>query len=172
MGAVTQTVAALILATGLLIAAAPLTLPVRAPETAIAPPDIRAMWVWQPAAPSALISWAVAHEVRTIFVYLDEHAPDVVSLIELRHRCDEAGILLDALGGEPAWTTDHAAARAWTGTVDRLGLFHGIHVDVEPYLLDGWDRDRPRLVAAYLQLLDQLADPAGRRTLEVDVPFW
>jgi hypothetical protein len=172
LAAVAQTAAALILAIGLLVAAAPLTLPRRAPETAIAPPDTRAMWVWQPAAPSAIIAWAVAHHVRTIFVYLDQHAPDISGLRDLRRRGDEAGILLDALGGEPAWTTDHAAALAWVQTVDGLGLFHGIHVDVEPYLLDTWNTDRPRLVAAYLRLLDQLADPAGRRPLEVDVPFW
>jgi hypothetical protein len=170
--AVARAAAALILVAGLLVAAAPRTLPARAPETAIAPPGTRAMWVWQPAAPSAVVAWAVAHEVRTIFVYLNQHAPDVASLADLRHRCDAAGILLDALGGEPAWTTDQATALAWTQTVDRLGLFHGIHVDVEPYLLAGWDRDRSQLVAAYLRLLDRLADPSGNRPLEVDVPFW
>jgi len=127
LAAVTQTAAALILAIGLLVAAAPLTLPRRAPETAIAPPDTRAMWVWQPASPSALTAWAVAHDVRTIFVYLNQHAPDLAALRDLRRRCDEAGIVLDALGGEPAWTTDHAAALAWTKAVDGLGLFHGIH---------------------------------------------
>jgi hypothetical protein len=172
LAAVAQTAAALILAAGLLIAAAPLALPGRAPETAIAPPGTRAMWVWQQASPSALTAWAAAHDVRAIFVYLNQPAPDVPTLTDLRHRCDAAGIQLDALGGEPAWTTDHATALAWTETVDRLGLFHGIHVDVEPYLLDTWNADRPRLVAAYLQLLDALADPAGNRPLEVDVPFW
>lgn len=154
--AVAQAAAALVLAAGLLVAAAPRTLRGRAPETAIAPPDTRAVWVWQPAAPSAVVSWAVAHDVRTIFVYVNQQAPDVASLSDLRHRSDEAGILLDALGGEPAWTTDHATALAWSRTVDRLGLFHGIHVDVEPYLRDDWNRDRPELVAAYLQLLDQV----------------
>jgi len=169
---VAQTAAAIILAIGLLVAAAPPQLPRRAPETAIAPPDTRAMWVWQPAPPAALVSWAVSHAVTTIFVYVNQHAPDVASLTELRRRCDEAGILLDALGGEPAWTTDRATALAWKQTVDRLGLFHAIHVDVEPYLLGTWNRDRSGLVEAYLRLLDAFADPAGNRPLEVDIPFW
>jgi hypothetical protein len=172
LGWVAQSAAGLILAIGLLVAAAPLTLPPRAPESAVAPPETRAMWVWQPAAPAALVSWAVSHGVRTIFVYVDQHGPDVGSLTELRHRCDAAGILLDALGGEPEWTTDHATAFAWKRAVDRLGLFHGVHVDVEPYLLDGWATDRAHLVEAYLRLLEGLADSAGEHPLEVDVPFW
>jgi hypothetical protein len=175
LGWVAQSAAGLILAIGPLVAAAPLTLPARAPESAVAPPDTRAMWVWQPAAPSALVSWAVSHGVRTIFVYVDQRALDVGSLTELRRRCDAAGILLDALGGEPGWTSDHATAFAWRRAVDGLGLFHGVHVDVEPYLLDGWATDRAHLVGAYLRLLDGLrgpAGPAGEYPLEVDVPFW
>jgi hypothetical protein len=172
LAAVAQSGAGLILAIGLLVAAAPLTLPDRAPETSVAPPAARAMWVWQTADPTALVAWATAHEVRTMFVYVDRKAIDATEtarLTDLRKRCDAAGVLLDALGGEPDWATDHAPALAWKDAVDALGLFHGVHLDVEPYLLPAWNTDRDPVVRGYLSLLDAFGTGLP---LEVDVPFW
>jgi len=94
---------------------------------------------------------------------------DVERLRELKRRCDEAGITLDALGGEPAWAIDHAAALDWRDAVDRLGLFHGKHLDVEPYLLPAWTTDRAAIVRSFLELLDRMG---GSGPLEVDIPFW
>jgi hypothetical protein len=159
----------LLLLTGVLAAATPYSLPDLGPESSVAPPGRRAMWVWSSGEPVELVAWATSHGVTTMFVYVDAAVPDVERLRELKRRCDEAGVVLDALGGEPEWAVAHAGAFAWRDTVLRLGLFRGIHVDVEPYLLPEWTTGRDAIVGSYLALLDQLA-PAGR--LEVDVPFW
>jgi hypothetical protein len=167
---VTQGAAGLILAIGLLVAAAPLSLPRPAPERSVAPPDARAMWVWQPAEPAALVAWATANDVRTIFTYVDVKALDAPGLGRLRALCDGHGILLDALGGEPGWVLDPAAATRWRDAVERLGVFHGLHLDVEPYLLPAWNSDRAATVKRFLAVLDALH--GGDRPLELDVPFW
>ncbi|MDG6104080.1 hypothetical protein Daura_12425 [Dactylosporangium aurantiacum] len=158
-----------VLTLGLLVAAVHRRLPPLAPETSVAPPGTRAMWLWDPAPPDAVAGWAARHSVTTIFAYYDPRA-DVAPLTRLRALCDDAGITLDALGGEPAWTTDHATALAWARAAAATGLFRGLHVDVEPYLLPGWQERQAVLVPRLLGLLDELARVGP--PVELDVPFW
>ncbi|MER7004400.1 hypothetical protein ABT297_15325 [Dactylosporangium sp. NPDC000555] len=155
---------------------APLRLPPLAPETSVAPPGTRAMWLWRQQEPRPVVDWAVANGVRTLFAYYDPKAgpagpADLDRLSRLRQLCDAAGIVLDALGGEPAWTTDHAAALAWARGAAATGLFRGLHLDVEPYLLPSWASDQADPVRHYLALLDEVT-AAVDLPLEVDVPFW
>jgi hypothetical protein len=152
-----------------LIAATPLRLPPRAPETSVAPPGTRAMWLWQPDEPRAVVDWAAANGVRALFAYYDP--ADLDRLRELQRLCDAAGIALDALGGDPAWTTDHATALAWARGAAATGLFRGLHLDVEPYLLPSWAKDQAALVPQFLALLDETS-AATDLPVELDVPFW
>jgi hypothetical protein len=159
-----------VLLVGLLIAAVPYRFPPFAPESPVAPPGTRAAWVWSPVVPEQLVTWSRAHGVRTLFVLVDRDARtngDAAWLSHLRARCDEAGIRLDALGGEPAWALDHTQALAWRDTVVALGLFQALHLDVEPYLLPGWPATG---LTGFLGLLDALR--TENLPLEADVPFW
>ncbi|HEY7274256.1 MAG TPA: hypothetical protein VH502_16105 [Actinoplanes sp.] len=162
---------------GLLVAAA-LALPVASSAgsaglTAM-PAGTRAMWLWgdQPAAD--VVTWAASRGVSEIFVYV---APSVLTngdlgrLQEMKQRADARRIRLSALGGDSAWTTDHAAALAWQRTVVTTGLFAGIHLDVEPYLTDGWTTDLQATEASYLTLLDRMRS-GSTLPVEADVPFW
>ncbi|GAB3824979.1 hypothetical protein ACFPIJ_63935 [Dactylosporangium cerinum] len=166
---VAHAVLCVVLTLGLLVAAVHPRLPPLAPETSVAPPGTRAMWLWQRAAPESVVDWAVANSVTTIFAYYDPRA-GVTELTRLRALCDDAGIVLDALGGEPAWTTDHSTALAWARAATATGLFRGLHVDVEPYLLPSWDEQQAALVPMLLALLDELARVGP--PVELDVPFW
>lgn len=139
----------------------------------------RAMWVWTEPDPQALVDFAEAHGVDTLFVAVDRDVAtsgDLPRLRRLAGLAAGAGIRLQALGGDPAWTTDHTSALAWQRAAVSTGLFSGVHVDVEPYALSGWSRPktRARLVSSYLHLLDTLhQDLAGTGLgLEADVPFW
>lgn len=158
-----------VLTLGLLVAAVHRRPPPLAPETSVAPPGTRAMWLWERERPEAVVGWAVANSVTTIFAYYDPRA-DVTDLTRLRALCDDAGIALDALGGEPAWTTDHAAALGWARAAAATGLFRGLHVDVEPYLLPAWKEQQAALVPRLLELLDALVLLGP--PVELDVPFW
>jgi hypothetical protein len=138
------------------------------------PAGTRAMWLWgdQPAAD--VVAWAAGRGVSEIFVYV---APSVLRngdlgrLQDLKQRADARRIRLTALGGDSTWTTDHAAALAWQRAVVTTGLFAGIHVDVEPYLTEGWTADLPATEASYLGLLDRLRT-GSTLPVEADVPFW
>lgn len=139
-----------------------------------AAPGTRAMWLWSDAPADAVVGWAATHGVREIFAYVGSDMAtngELPRLRDLKRRSDLAGVRLTALGGEPRWVTDHAAALAWQRAVVATGLFAGLHVDVEPYLLDRWSTDQAALVAGYLRMLERLRD-GSRLPLEADVPFW
>jgi hypothetical protein len=133
----------------------------------------RAMWLWSAADPAAVVPWATAQGVKEIFVSVpwQPTAAQLARLKDLRNRTRAAGIRLSALGGDPAWALDAASAVAWRKRATATGLFDGIHLDVEPYLLPGWSTDQRRIVDGYLAMLDAVR-AAGPEPLEADVPFW
>jgi hypothetical protein len=139
-----------------------------------APANTRAMWLWGDDPKADVVTWAAQRNVSEIFVYV---APAVLTngdaerIRQMKVRADSLKIKLRALGGDPAWVTDHAAALAWLQTVVATGLFGGIHLDVEPYLTDGWSTDLQATQAAYLRLLDRMR-AGSSLSLEADVPFW
>jgi hypothetical protein len=93
-------------------------------------------------------------------------ASDCDSGQEGRDRAGAGKLLPEVYGAAPERT-----ALAWQRTVVSTGLFDGIHLDVEPYLTDGWTTDLPAAQAAYLRLLDRMRAASTLR-LEADVPFW
>ncbi|MEV0563132.1 hypothetical protein [Dactylosporangium sp. NPDC050588] len=133
----------------------------------------RAMWLWSQADPAAVVPWATGQRITEIFVAVpwQPTAAQLARLKDLRTRTRAAGIRLSALGGDPSWALDPASAVAWRERATATGLFDGIHLDVEPYLLPGWTTDQPRIVAGYLAMLDAVRT-AGPEPLDADVPFW
>jgi hypothetical protein len=166
------------LASVVLTAAAALTLPGAASAggtglTAV-PAGTRAMWLWVDAPAAEVVGWAARNGVSEIFVYVSPDAltnGDLGRLQQMKQRADTLKIKLRALGGETSWTTDHAAALAWQKMVVKTGVFTGIHLDVEPYLLNGWTSDPLTTQKSYLALLDKMRT-ASTLPLEADVPFW
>jgi hypothetical protein len=141
-----------------------------APGGAAATRNTRAMWLWTTADPASVVEWATAHGVHEILAHVPPR-PDLAWARDLRARSAAAGIKLSALGGDPAWVRDHAAALAWLRTVDGTGLFDAVHVDVEPHALPAWRSDQVGTAKAYLSLLAKLA-AATALPLEADVAFW
>jgi hypothetical protein len=134
----------------------------------------RAMWVWGDYPATEVVAWAASKGVTEIFVYVSPNAltnGDLARLQQMRQLADGVRIKLSALGGEPAWTTDHAAALAWLRTVVATGIFSGVHLDVEPYLTSGWTSKPAATEQAYLSLLDEMR-AGSTLPLEADVPFW
>jgi hypothetical protein len=138
------------------------------PTTATA--GTRAMWLWSKPAPAEVVAWAQAHGVREILAHTPAK-PDLAWLRDLRTRSAAAGISLAALGGDPAWTTQHAAALSWVRAVASTGLFDAVHVDVEPHALPAWQTDRAKTAQQYVTMLDKMA-ATTTLTFEADVAFW
>lgn len=139
-----------------------------------APPNTRAMWLWDDDPAAEVVAWAVRQHVSEIFVHVPPSVlagGDLTRLREMKRYADALKIKLRALGGDPGWIDDHAAALDWQRAASSTGLFSGVHLDVEPYLGDGWTTDRQATLIAYLRLLDEMR-VAGTLPIEADVPFW
>jgi hypothetical protein len=139
-----------------------------------APPNTRAMWLWGDDPAAEVVTWAARRNVSEIFVYV---APSVLTdgsaerIREMRQHAKQQNVRLRALGGDPSWVTDHAAALAWLRAAVATRLFDGIHLDVEPYLTDGWSTDLSGTQAAFLALLDKMR-AGSPLPIDADVPFW
>ena len=162
----------------LLVLAAALIVPEAstAGKTALtaAPARTRAVWLWGDNPAAEVVTWAASKGVSEIFVYVSPSVlvnGDLARLQDMQRRARTLKIKLSALGGDSSWVTDHQAALAWQRTVVRTGIFSGIHLDVEPYLTDGWTGDPQGTQRSFLTLLDRLRT-ASALPLEADVPFW
>lgn len=169
-----------VLVFGVLLAASlalPSAGPARGGGLSAAPPGTRAMWMWSdpdPAAAGDVIAWSSVRGVSEIFVNVQADVATngtLPGLKELKRQADTAGIRLSALGGAPGWATSHSTPLAWQRAVVKTGLFGGLHVDAEPYLLPEWSSNQNATAKSYLTMLD-LMRTASPLPIEVDVPFW
>jgi len=138
-----------------------------------APVDTRAMWVWSDLT-EQVVEWADQRGVTNIFANVPEgplSSADLVRLRAAKARAQTLGVTLSALGGDPHWVLEPARALNWQRTVEKARIFAGYHVDVEPYLLPGWETNRTGTATAYLKLLNSL-NKATTLPVEADVPFW
>ncbi|GGQ46893.1 hypothetical protein [Couchioplanes azureus] len=165
------------LVSGILVAAA-LALPAASSAGSAgltpAPAGTRAMWLWGDPPAAEVVDWAYQKNVSEIFVHVSPAVltnGDLARIQEMKARATPLNIKLRALGGDPAWVADHAAALRWQRTVVATGVFSGIHLDVEPYLLPGWTTNLVGTQTAFLDLLDKLR-VGSTLPLEADVPFW
>ncbi|MFG1611017.1 hypothetical protein [Actinoplanes sp. NPDC049265] len=138
------------------------------------PAGTRAMWLWGDQPATEVITWAAQQGVSEIFVHVSPSVltnGDLARLQDMRAQAGARQIKLYALGGDTSWVTNHAAALAWEKTALKTGLFAGVHVDVEPYLLTAWSTDQQATLKAFLTMLDKMR-AATSLPLEADVPFW
>jgi hypothetical protein len=132
------------------------------------------MWVWNQPTPKNLVAFAQARGITELFVSVPNNLPTSARLTWVRSvskLAAPAGIRLQALGGDPGWIDDPAAAVAWQDAALSTGLFSGVHVDIEPWQRADWSTDQARVVAGYLDAYDRL-QAATALPLEADVPFW
>ena len=150
-------------------AAAPATV---APATARIDAGQRALWVWS-SPDSELLRFAGRHGIDTLYVHVPPgHASDRV-FRRLARRAADAGIALWAMAGHPRWANETRTVVRWAREVVRSGLYEGLVVDIEPYVLDAWKTDeRAALLRRYLRRLRRAAQSSGGLPFLATVPFW
>jgi hypothetical protein len=134
----------------------------------------RATWVWHSPVPSDLVTWARRHAVVEVFlaVRADFVARGRLSYVrEVVRQADESGIRVTALGGDPLWVDRPDDAAAWMRAVAHVGLFDGVHLDVEPWARKDWDAHRARLVSGYLEVLSKTVE-LKLLPVAADLAFW
>ncbi|MGZ4617114.1 MAG: hypothetical protein ACXV4A_16325 [Actinomycetes bacterium] len=170
-----RTVRVLVLLTAVLATIA-MTSPAAEARKTTAPATAgRAMWVWTQPAAKTLVDYAKAHGVTDLFLAVPDHLPTsgapLTWATSVHDLAAPAGIRLQALGGDPGWVDDPAAAVGWETDALSTGLFTGAHVDLEPWQHPQWSTDQAAVVRRYLDTLSQL-QAATTLPVEADVAFW
>jgi hypothetical protein len=163
----------------------------------------QALWVWKTPdlfdaqARDRFLAFCAAHHLREIYLSVefthpneDPSRPLEISAAEqvrqLVERLHQQGLKVDALAGTPEWAMkkNHSEALAAAEAVVEFNRaspaaarFEGVHYDVEPYLLMGYD-DPPfgrRVREEFLEMVSQVvarvqSEPA--LSFSCDVPSW
>jgi len=161
----------------------------------------KALWVWNTAgllgdsvARDAFLGFVGAHGFTRIFLQLapakGERARagfvpfDVKATGALIGRLSALGVQVDALDGDPRYVLprNRAGVLATVARVAEANLrlparehFHGVHYDVEPYLVPGYQSPRrEEILDGYVGLVTAVsrAAHAAGLTAGFDVPFW
>jgi hypothetical protein len=105
-------------------------------------------------------------------------------LAALVRQARGAGIVVEALEGDPQWALRERqgtfwprldAVLAWHDSQPPESRLSGIHLDIEPYILPEYKSDqKPRVMREYLELLAEVRKRIEGRglALAADIPFW
>lgn len=170
------------LLTATLLASLALALPATA-APAVAPPPTApigadALWAWWWETPDALLRTVEQEGISTVYLYAQGGFDSKVRRAITALTAD--GVAVEALGGESRWATNQRpglirfirSAAAYQRSAPKVAHLAGIHLDVEPYGLASWDRDRDAVARSLVRSLTAATRAAGELPLNADIPFW
>ena len=152
-------------------------------EDVTATGPVRATWasIESPAeGADELARFALAHSLRDVFLVVPwEGTGAETSRASALLRGE--GLAVAAVGTDPRWASDPRPLMQWIRRV-RLagtgedgggqGAFSGVHLDVEPWRLPVWDRDRLRATRGLVSLVRHARQLVPDLPLSADLPHW
>lgn len=151
-------------------------------------PPVKATWVWS--VPTAsndrneMLGFAQEQGVTVIYLQVNRKSTDLEPYREFIEEAHRQGMEVEALGGDPRWglsgyQQDIQSFVGWIEDYQRSAgeqaAFDGIHVDIEPYLLEDWKKDQEHVVRQWTDNMEYLVQEAKRNTslrISADLPFW
>lgn len=143
-----------------------------------------------------LARFAVGHQLRDVFLVVPWRQQGAA----VRHAAEELGaegVAVSAVATDPRWATDPRPFMQWIRRVRTAGgdspgaahgdglpadeggegpadgtVFSGVHLDVEPWRLPVWDRDRARATRGLVELVRRARALAPGLPLSADLPHW
>ena len=146
-------------------------------------PSHRALWVWDPHAGTEVVAFAHGRGITDLFLQWAPSA-DASGLREFLRAATGAGIAVHALDGWPeaALPENHAEVLKIVDAVLRFNReappgerFAGVHFDIEPYLLMGFDGPlRGEILGGFVELQKKIAARLAGSGVAygADLPFW
>lgn len=143
--------------------------------------DNGATWIWNPylldSKGDEYIAFMQHQGVKKAYVQVDAEVPNEIYRTFFE-KAQAAKIAVYALDGGRDWGENSRPVAAFMQWVEQFQqgapLLTGIHIDVEPYLLENWNIDRQRVLTNYFDVLGTLEQFTTTQNLsfEVDMPFW
>ena len=171
--------------TGLLIMAVLLSVGFQSPaygETA----GTKATWVWQTEliedGGEQLLGFAREEGINLIYLQINRNMPKETyeKFVRLAH---ESQVEVHALGGDPGWALqehkdDMLGLADWVNDynagVTSDSQFDGIHLDIEPYVLNEWETEQDEVISSWMSNMNSFLSKVNGTGLElgIDIPFW
>ncbi|PPA69301.1 amidase [Jeotgalibacillus proteolyticus] len=147
---------------------------------------IKATWIWNPTAiiqkEHELLSFINKKQLVNIWLQIDQTLPHELYQQFIK-KAGQIGTAVYALDGAEDWIESKellqqnrlmAWLRDYQVKSDKPEWFAGVHLDVEPYLTEGWTEDHSKAIHSYQTLLTKAKKDTESMNLvlEADIPFW
>ncbi|HEX7898725.1 MAG TPA: hypothetical protein VF950_13260 [Planctomycetota bacterium] len=134
----------------------------------------RSLYVWEKAPPADLLRFCGEKKVARLYYMFDgKNAPvdflRAAKAAKIQVHAMHPGDLADWLDPFPKF--DHAVVVDWVRATVKLGLFDGVHLDVEPHGHELWRKHKQELGKGYLELLRLCREAAGKTPLSAALPW-
>jgi hypothetical protein len=152
----------------------------------VVPLQVKATWIWNAAliqnGPKQIMDFAKLQKINLIYLQIDTSLSNA-SYSTFIKLATEKGIEIHALGGDPRWVLPSEQKQlkslvSWVKDYNRKvsinEQFRGVHIDVEPYLLPDWNKDRSKIVKLWMETIRiyTAAMKDSGLTKGADIPFW
>ncbi|MFC0525129.1 hypothetical protein ACFFGV_16230 [Pontibacillus salicampi] len=107
--------------------------------------------------PDKILSFAKEHDLNLIYARLDRQQ-DFAAYTDFVEKAHEQGIEVHAMGGHPTWALEKGKERlsmfidyvtTYNKKVEKPQKFDGIHLDIEPYVLQEWYDDESKVMKSW-----------------------
>jgi hypothetical protein len=144
----------------------------------------RSLYVWDEAEriakggpPDALLRFCAEKKVgRLYFMYAGKDVAGVRDFVKAAHAAKlevhamDPGFLADWIDPFPK-AVDHKVLVDWARGAAGLGIFDGLHLDLEPHGHEAWPKHKAELGRFYLDTLRRVREAAGKLPLTAAVPW-
>lgn len=171
---------------GLLIVVALLLVGFQSPAYGEPAAGKKATWLWQTDliedGGEQILRFARDEGINLIYLQINRKLPKEMyeTFVERAHK---EQIDVHALGGDPRWALqehreDMFGLANWVidynASVSADGQFDGIHLDIEPYVLNRWGTEQEEIISSWKQNIESFLSIVSGSNLElgIDIPFW
>ncbi|MCD5324310.1 MULTISPECIES: hypothetical protein [Pontibacillus] len=130
-----------------------------------------------------ILAFAKEKNLNFLYVRLDLRQP-YSSYSPFVKKAHEAGIEVHAMGGHPTWAEESERYRiqnlidyvkGYNQSVEDGAMFQGIHLDIEPYVLQSWDDNKTELMRQWVGNLEYFASETRKNSnleASMDLAMW
>ncbi|QPC47586.1 hypothetical protein [Mangrovibacillus cuniculi] len=141
-------------------------------------------WLWNTTLiqtePNSVLQFLEKEKVTALYLQLNQDIPmeDYQSFVE---KAQLTGISVYIADGAPSWTFRKSFVtnffewvKQYQESASPMQQFKGIHLDIEPYLLNGWTDNQKRIVNQFQHtiLLSESYSKELGLPLNLAIPFW
>ncbi|MDH4618238.1 hypothetical protein [Brevibacillus sp. AY1] len=148
----------------------------------------KATWIWDAqliaSQPEEIVAFAKQNQINLIYLQIKPVEISPRDYRTFNRLASRAGIKVEALSGDPNWVFTRnrdsigdliAWVKAFNNRAAEDERFQGIHVDIEPYLLPEWKKERDGVVLQWMKNMEYLVAETKKDTsllVSADLPFW